>query len=288
METLLDLGSGLKVCKVHVDELMEQDINARAMNKKMFDRLTANIKKDGRLESLPFCVTTEKGIEIVSGHHRVRGARSADVMEIFILLDDTGVSRSRIRSKQLSHNSLQGEDNAQLVKQIYEMIEDAEAKLAAFIDADIEIKYDKAKIQNIALDMEIKTILVTFLSYEKEIFDRAAKIIDGKYEELYAADIRHLDLFSKALKSVQKDYDIRAMSTALSMMAEITLKYLGEETDDAERVALRDIFGTSFIPAEAAAIVKDALQKMKKNGDITQTNQWQALEYWAADFLAER
>ena len=45
-EALLDLGQGLQIWKVHVDELHEQPINARGMPKAMLDRLTATIGRD--------------------------------------------------------------------------------------------------------------------------------------------------------------------------------------------------------------------------------------------------
>jgi hypothetical protein len=48
---------------------------------------------------------------------------------------------------------------------------------------------------------------------------------------------------------------------------------------------LKDIFGTSWVPKEAASVIRDAAQKMVEAGEIGQTNRWQALEYWAADYL---
>ena len=38
MEILLDIGNGLKIAKANIDELHEQDLNARHMDKKMFER----------------------------------------------------------------------------------------------------------------------------------------------------------------------------------------------------------------------------------------------------------
>jgi len=286
MEQLLDLGNGLRIIKASIDDIREQDINARQMNKNMFDRLVANIKRDGRLESLPFCAITEKGIELISGHHRVRAARSAGMNEIIVIADITDMSRCKIMSKQLAHNTLQGDDNQQIVKQIYDMIEDAEERLAAFVDYDTEIKYDIAKITNVSVDMDIKTILIAFLAYEQEVFERAAEKITEKYDEIYLADIKYAELFKSALNRTSKEYDIRAMSTTLYKMSEITLEYFGEEQKDMEREALRDLFGTAYIPSEAAHVIRQAIEKMQKNGVITKANKWQFIEYLASDYLA--
>lgn len=285
MEIMLDIGQGLKIAKVHVDELKEQDVNARTMDKKMFERLTANIQKDKRLESLPFCAQAADGLQIVSGHHRVRASRSAGITEIYIILDDTGLDKNKIRSKQLSHNSLQGVDNEQLVREIYAMIDDAEQKLAAFIDPNLELTFEKAQIKDIVVDFDIKTVLVSFLSYQQATFERAAQMLDGKYDKLYVADLQQCKPFMEMLKRLGKEYDVRSMSTTFTKMAEIALEHLGEEQVEGERVAVRDIIGTAYIPPESAETLKKAIEKMKKKGDITAKNRWQALEYLAAEYL---
>ena len=58
------------------------------MDTQTFNRLAANIEKDRRLESLPFCAASTKGdktvLEIVSGHHRIRAARKAELQKVYI------------------------------------------------------------------------------------------------------------------------------------------------------------------------------------------------------------
>lgn len=275
---MLELGDGLEIWQVDIDEIREQDVNARAMNKKMFDRLTANIKKDNRLESLPFCALTDKGIEIVSGHHRTRAARSAGIRDIFIIIDVTGMSRDRILAKQLSHNSIQGEDNEQLVKEIYSQIKDAEEKITAFINADLELDLKKAKTNDIVFDLDYKTILVTFLPYEEEVFERAAKKIEGKYDAVYAAELKQIENFAKALKKTGKEYEIRAMGTTFEKMAEIVNQHFGDEPEEQERVALRDIFGTGYIPKETADKLIKIIEKVKKEQKLNSSEKWKVLD----------
>ena len=287
-ERMLNLGRGLEIWKVHLDELREQDVNARVMPVKMFERLTATIHKDGRLESLPFVALNESGgLEIISGHHRTRAARSAGVNEIYVIVDTTILSKDKIKAKQLAHNSIQGNDNAQIVKQIYQDIQDADSKLEAFIDSNIDIEVPKVKINDITLDVDMKQILVVFLPTQAELFEKAAEKIVGDYDELYVAENKVIEPFIKAVKRVSNEYDIRSMGTVFTRMAEITNEYMGEELDEQERVAVRDLFGTAYIPKEAAETVVEAIKKLESNGDIKKSNKWQALEYFAASYLAE-
>ena len=124
---ILELGNGLELWKVHPSSLREQDVNARSMPKAMFERLAQTIARDKRLESLPLCAKTERGLEIISGHHRVRAATAAGISEMFVLVDATGLTRSQIAAKQLAHNAIEGQDNEQLLAEIYRQIEDAES-----------------------------------------------------------------------------------------------------------------------------------------------------------------
>lgn len=111
-EVVLELGQGLEIWKIHVDRLREQDVNARAMTRPMFDRLTQTIGRDQRLESLPLCAVVDDHVEIVSGHHRVRGARAADVQVIHAIVDVSGLTPDQVKAKQLAHNAIAGEDVA--------------------------------------------------------------------------------------------------------------------------------------------------------------------------------
>ena len=110
-ELVLELGQGLEIRRVKLDDLIEQDINARYMPPKMFERMASTIKRDIRLESLPFCALTDKGIEVVSGHHRTRAGRTAGLEEIHVIVDATGLTRDQIKAKQLAHNSISGLDS---------------------------------------------------------------------------------------------------------------------------------------------------------------------------------
>ena len=109
-EVIYDMGSGLVIAKVQIDQVKEQDINARIMKNEMQDQLTANIKKRGQLESLPFLVLVNGKLEIVSGHHRIKSARAAGLKELIVILDVSGLTRSQIVAKQLAHNAISGFD----------------------------------------------------------------------------------------------------------------------------------------------------------------------------------
>ena len=70
-DRMLDLGNELEIWKVQLDELREQDVNARVMPTKMFERLTTTIHRVCSLESLPFVALNENGgLEITESNKK--------------------------------------------------------------------------------------------------------------------------------------------------------------------------------------------------------------------------
>jgi hypothetical protein len=289
-QKVLELGNGLELWKVHPSTLREQDVNARAMPKAMFERLSQTIARDKRLESLPLCAKTERGLEIISGHHRVRAGTAAGLSGMFTLVDVTGLTRSQITAKQLAHNAIEGTDNEQLLGEIYRQIEDADSKLEAFVDAKLDIELPKVKIEGLDVEIDFKTVLLIFLPRVKERLDRALEYLRSSGQRLdgvYIASDSDYAPLEKAVRKINEEYDVRVVADILGKMAALALQASGVSVEDPERVHLKDIFGTSWVPKEAGSVIRDAVQKMVKAGDIGQTNRWQALEYWTAEYLQQ-
>ena len=294
-ERLLELGQGLAIYRLALDETVEQDVNARTMRKEAFDRLTETVKEDQRLESLPFMAMTERGFEVVSGHHRTRSARTAGMTEVYAIVDETGLPRDKITAKQLAHNAIQGYDDPQLLARLFESIGDVDARLESFIDPHaIEVELPRIRIEDIELGMRFETVIIMFIPFEKREVKAALKVVEHELEgtntkEAWLADLDYFEAFRKVGRQITREYDIHTMSTVLYKMAKLAQEKLGAEPDpiDSEdRVALRDIMGAYYIPQDAAAVMQAAIAKLMEAGDVTEDAKWRAFELLAADYLA--
>jgi len=219
-------GYGLEIWRVHVDALKEQDKNARYMDKRKFDRLKANIKKEGRLESLPFCHMNNDRIEIISGHHRVRAARLAEEEFVYVLVEPNEMSRSQVIAKQLAHNALSGEDDRQTLQELWDEISDLESKLETGIDAkefDMEKIKDTISIDALRLNYDYKIISLVFLPSAYEKFIDMLNLVDNAFVGL--AEKKVYDPFTLAMKKVSATEDVRNVSAVLMKMAEIIEDY---------------------------------------------------------------
>jgi hypothetical protein len=209
---------------------------------------------------------------------------------MFVLVDVTGLTRSQIAAKQLAHNAIEGQDNEQLLAEIYHQIEDAESKLEAFIDEKLDIEIPKVKIEGLDVEIDFKTVLLIFLPRVKERLDRALEYLRSSGQRLdglyVAADSDYAPL-EKAVRKINQEYDVRVVADILGKMADLALEASGVSVEGPERVHLKDIFGSAWIPKTGAAVIKDALTKMQAEGSIGKSNRWQALEYWAAEYLQQ-
>jgi hypothetical protein len=296
-ESMLDLGQGLELWSVHVDELREQDVNARSMPPSMFERLQATIAKDGRLEALPLIAQIDGGLEIVSGHHRIRAARAAEVGTVHVLVDVTGLTRDQIAAKQLAHNAIEGTDEAQLIEQIFQSILDVDARLESFIDpTTLDMGYDKVSLPNLDLDIEYRTTLLTFLPSQEVRFQRACEQIVAQVDmEKDALGIADRDLYERwraTMRRLGRDFDARALTTVIMRLLDAASELLGLDSDDPAFidpdgwVPLAEIFTGALVPPEVGEVLHEAVERMVKQGDVTERAKWRAIELWAADYLA--
>lgn len=237
-ERLSSAGENIALYRCHVDEIREQDINARVMPPEMFDRLTENIKRENRLESLPFAIKRPKFFELVSGHHRLRAARAAGMTEIFLLVDEReDLSNSAVRAKQLAHNRIAGKDDDEILQRIFAEIESVDDLLeSGFSEADFDDlkQLEAAKVMDVAALIDWRTLNLMFLPETVDNLDAITKIVpkvDKKAESIGVVSLEVFDRFKTACIELGRTEDIRSMGAIVSMMAEITLAHLKERAD---------------------------------------------------------
>lgn len=229
----LILPEGLALYYAALDELNEQDVNARSMPQQMFNQLVENVQAVKGLESVPLCVRVKDRIEIISGHHRVRAVREAGVSHILVMLYG-GLSTSRIKSKQLAHNTIAGQDDPELIARIWEEITEVQARFEAYVDPRLLTETAKpASFKQVDVDFGAlsKMILIAFLPIQHMDFEAAVEAIMPKSEvdQIYLADRKIYDAWREAFQQVRDDMDIVALPTALAAMARLAVKALEVE-----------------------------------------------------------
>jgi len=242
IEKVIDLEEwGMSIWKGHPDALREQDKNARVMDKNLFDRLKSNISKEKRLESLPLCAKRNDRFEIVSGHHRIRAARMAGLDTIFWICPMEEMTKGQIKSKQLAHNAIEGEDDLQTLREIYLEIEDLELRMETGINPlDLDIP-EMGVIKNESLDImfDYKQVTLLFLPSGCEKF---LTLLDHVSEDIVGVAPREeYEKIAIALRKVSACEDIRNLTAVFQKIAEIVEIYYNAMKDDSPQQIIKDL-----------------------------------------------
>lgn len=276
-------------------ELLEK--NARFMAPKVFQQLVANIRRDGNLQGVPFCwKTTEGKYRVLSGNHRVKSARAAGIKSILVMYTDLPLSEAERVAIQLAHNALVGQDNMQILRELWESIEDLDLRAYTGLESTDFDRLPTVKLDQIKEEpLDFEVVAFVFTKREREALERAIEAA-GKVDCAFVADRRDFDEWLKGLLDIKASLGIINSATAMMVMVEVFNDHIADLADlekwqerrnakDDEWVPLRTILGTDGVPRQAAEVIRAAVQKMMKAGEVTEKNRWQALEYLAADYL---
>jgi len=239
------LPPGISLYYAHVDELREQSVNPRSMPQEMMDQLIENISVTGGLESAPLCVLVDDRIEIISGHHRIRAAREAGIEYVLVFLYEK-LSPSRIKAKQLAHNTIQGQDDVELVKRVWDEITDIQARFEAFVDPRIfDDIPDSVSFRQVDVDLyeQSKTVLLAFLPIQEMDFEGVIEQIvpQADFDKAYLANREIYDQWKAALQRVRQEVEIVSIPTAVAEMARLAMEALDQRAEQTEQdVAAKD------------------------------------------------
>ncbi len=272
------------------------EVNARYMKHETFQALVANIKKDGALTSVPFACRDGDGWLVLSGNHRVKAAIAAELAEIEVMVTDEELPLQRRIAIQLSHNALAGEDDPALLKQLYEQMGEVEWRVYSGLDdktLDLLKKVKPASLSEANLEFQPMTFI--FLPSEieraKTAFEQAKGLTKGL---TWLARWDEYDRLLDALEQAGDAHGVKNVATALALILDVFEAHLDDlaagwepqAESKSHWVPIASVVNTSNVPAPVAKVLKQAVDKMLREGAITTKARWQALEYLAADYLA--
>lgn len=289
-----------RIERMKLADLKLLDINARYMRHETFQRLVENIRRDGKMTSVPFaCLDTDGRYLVLSGNHRVKAAISAGILEGDVMITDDPLTEQERLALQLSHNAIAGEDDPAILKQLYDRLSDVDLRSYSGLDDKTLKLLDEVKIEPMSeAALTYTSINLTFLPEEVQRAEeclKEAKESPIKTDATWLARWAQYDSFMDALAQASAAHNVKNTATALMVLLDIfdhhktdlQEGYLGPEGEPKHKgwVPLCSILGTDQVPAPAAAIVKRAVDRMVGKGDVTNKNLWQVLEYLAAEYL---
>lgn len=276
------------------------ETNARYMKHEEFNRLVANVRRDGKLTSTPFLCKDKDGRWLcLSGNHRTRAAIEVGLETITCLATDDELSEEQKIAIQLSHNAIAGQDDPATLKALYEKILDTSLKEYSGLDdktLDLLDKFSSISISE--ANLQFQTLSMVFLPNELEA---ARKIIDVAKDQaksshdIWFARMEDYDRWLDAQEIISSAHNVKNVATAVEIILKVferNVTQLSEAwedtTDDKRWVPLETVIGRSKIPAGSAKIIKKALDKMVGSGEVTSKNLHDGLVKLCADYIGKK
>ncbi len=216
-----------KIKEVALADIKLVDKNAHFMNQATFRQLVANIRRDGQLSSVPFCVEHENGTyTVISGNHRVEAAKMAGIVNAsMMIVHESEITHDEIRAIQLSHNSIVGQDDAELLKELLDEITDVALKEYAHISNEI---LDSVKDIDYTIEMpnnEIVPVTLMFIDTNKVAFDRIMEELENysprELENMTLMDSETLQKLNDITAKVGQKYKIKSQALSICKMLEL-------------------------------------------------------------------
>lgn len=200
----------------------------------VFARLVANLKRDGILTQLPVVNLQDGELEIASGNHRTEAAIAAGIEEGDALEILTPLTREQFIALQLSHNAVVGEDDPNVLKELYSELGFDWKEYSGLTDDAFDIKDLDTTVMRVEQPF-YEELTISFLPGDMQVFrswlDKiaASKTAKTRLVGMYE-DFR---LFFETVLEVKRVTDVHNSAVALRLMAEYAAKALKQEEADA-------------------------------------------------------
>lgn len=216
-------------------ELLER--NARYMTKEQLGRLTENVKGDGFLSQLPFCIKESSGkFKVLSGNHRVKSAIKAGLRRILVLFGaEEAFDEQRQLAIQLSHNAIQGQDDISILQELYASLKDLGLKAYTGIDEKELFKYRSLDFSGISeQDISLNPVNLMFCDMNKEYVEKTFDALEksGLDPEKDALVVGSIDRFVEIMTMCKRRLNIKNRSVAVLAMCRICEAYLDAVGDE--------------------------------------------------------
>lgn len=219
-----------------------QELNARYMEPAQFALLVENIKKDGKLTSVPLWYENPNGeLEIISGHHRTLAATEAGLEQIMVEVILTPLSPERLKALQLSHNAISGKDNLAVLGSMWANLSLDAKKYSGLTEDDLG-EFGDIKIAGIgAQGIRYEELTLMFLPSDLETVEERLKTIKASETKVPNVKIAAIESFEEFFDTVVRTKEITGVvnnALAFATMLELATQRLDQL--EAEQAAERE------------------------------------------------
>ncbi len=295
------IGLNADLAIADVSELVFLTKNARYLKQEKYQQLAENIAEDGGLTSIPLVAKMENGkYEILSGNHRIKAAKQSGQENILVLSIDQVLPREKKIAIQLSHNALEGKDDPQILKSLYDELVMLDMKKYSGVDEAVFAELENLKTATMTGDaLRFKAVTLMFLpseiEYIKETFDRIKERIGS--DEAWLMHEKDYDRYLDAMEITKSAFDVKNTALAFTIILDNFSKTFDllkdvalrveegqEESKKKKTVPLTPIFDTYNIPFELALKLDKVMNDAISSASIKKDEKYKMLELFVTNY----
>ncbi|MES0071907.1 ParB/RepB/Spo0J family partition protein [Mesorhizobium sp. M0058] len=211
--------------------LKRREKNAHYMAPAMFKRLVDNVRIDGKLTTTVLvCQNADGSLEILSGHHRTAAAIEAGLLLVDALVITTPLTEKRKVAIQLSHNSINGEDDRSLLAELYASLDIDAKKFSGLDDSVLSVGKGLTAAALGGANIKYDELLFAFLPEDRIKFEIEIEALAkrAKRFRIHAAPQSVFDGFFDAIVRTKHQLNIVNSGIALSVMARLAEERLDQ------------------------------------------------------------
>lgn len=268
------------IIEIDPNEIQLLEKNANFMNKSTFDLLVKNIERDNALSQLPLLIYDFEKNEfvVISGNHRVMASIKVGLKKIPCIIWLKEVGKDEVLRLQLSHNSIRGEDDKNILKEIIAGMVDIDSiELTGITEQYLK---DLPTVQNVTLEaIDYEPCEVTFMFNKMvvediiETIDRISKETDGyiavcgdiKYKEFQKLS---RDVIAKCNVDNQNIMSLNLVIPILCNLALDKVQHPEREPEDLAIDGMKPIIFGSFKSSVEYALYEELRKGINKVGGI--------------------
>lgn len=219
-----------ELIQVDPRDLTGLEKNARAMKERDFRQLVTNIERDGVL--LGAVVTQVKGDKeiILSGNHRVKASIAAGLKTITAIRIKSEITDARAVAIQLSQNAIVGEDDKNILQELYESLDVLEQQYTGLTDTDLGVlddpDFDRLRIG----PPKYEEVVLAFLPEDREEFQTEIDSLTKrtKAKRIFMARYSDYEAFFQTMLRTKDVRDVTNDAVSIAVMVELAKERLDQ------------------------------------------------------------
>jgi hypothetical protein len=221
------------------------------MTGEQLKRLVDNLKRDGELTSYPLVYRPDKKLNpdfyqqskgeliILSGNHRVEAAREAGITHTNVIEIKTPLPDERLRAIQLSHNSINGQDDPSVLLNLYESLSFDEKLYSGLTDDDFNI--EPIDVSGLGIGgIQYAEVTLAFIPHELKEVTRWLESIEkqARKSPTLCAAYSDFDAFFDSVVKVKAQSKVYNNAISVAYMVQLAMERLEQiqEKEDEENV----------------------------------------------------